>query len=242
MGTGVRATDQAQFNNVFRTSAPVPPLFDMTSDDNYLYASAGFPYFPRISLSTGMVSVVLHLLWNGANINVWLQSIVHVKGWLYVSLREKNCVFGAPVTQSVADAYTYCVTNTPLIQIPSGSHGWHLAVSDNKNFIILSAEQNNAMGGLYRYDFRLNVLTFVVPYIAKFQPLNAHFTGNIDVHGEYVYVSHKFDTAATTRARVDMTLPTATPILEPTHSRSLSATAAKSPSQTLAPSASLTTS
>eukprot|EP00760_Papus_ankaliazontas_P007227 PhM_4_TR13309/c2_g2_i3/m.77020 len=192
MGTGVRATDQAQFNNVFRTSALAPPLFDVTSDNTYLYVSPSFAYIPRISLSTGMVTVALHLLWQGADIAVWLQSIVHVKGWLYISLYEKQCIFGVAVTQGVSDAYTYCVTNPPLIQIPSGSNGWHLAVSDNKNFIILSSGETSGIGGLYRYDFRLNVLTFVVPYIAKFQPLNADVTAQIDVHGEYVYVSHKF--------------------------------------------------
>eukprot|EP00760_Papus_ankaliazontas_P015955 PhM_4_TR16745/c0_g4_i6/m.79354 len=96
------------------------------------------------------------------------------------------------------------------------------------------------MGGLYRFDFRRSVLTFVVPYIAKIQPLNAQFTAQIDVHGEYVYISHKFSTAATTRARVDMTVPTATPTLRPdsTHSGSLSTTVTKSSSLTLTLSAS----
>eukprot|EP00760_Papus_ankaliazontas_P015956 PhM_4_TR16745/c0_g4_i7/m.79356 len=125
----MRASTYTDFNNVFRTSAPVPPLFDWTSDVSNLYIALGFAYIPRISLSTGVVTVALQILWNGAGYAATMRSILHLKGWLYVTLQGKNCIFAAAVTQTVGDAYTYCVTNPPLIQIPSGVNIWHLTVS-----------------------------------------------------------------------------------------------------------------
>eukprot|EP00760_Papus_ankaliazontas_P020829 PhM_4_TR1853/c0_g1_i1/m.61564 len=240
LGNGVVViTDTSSFNNHFRTSASVPPTYDLTSDIGHLYLASKMDrmaYISRVSLSTGMVSVALRLLWNGApDTELTIRSILHLKGSLFFTVQLVSCVAVVPATgsQTDFDFYKDCKFATnPLIQLPDIAASWFLAVSDNKAHIIISVSASDDVpdAGLYRFDLRQSVLSRVVPH-SRFLAESASGPAQIDVHGEYAYVSFNYPmrgkaTPGMVRARLDMSGGTQTPTLhaEPTATRSSSMT------------------
>eukprot|EP00760_Papus_ankaliazontas_P026072 PhM_4_TR3004/c1_g2_i3/m.37606 len=111
LGNGVAAEDQSEFNNVFRTSAAFKELFDLTSHRmDSIYLAVRMPYIPRVSLSTGMVTSVVRILSNGELYRGPLFSVVYLKGLLYFTQENTDCVGVVAVTSSETDfdVYQYC--------------------------------------------------------------------------------------------------------------------------------------